>query len=84
MLLSLCEVGGILTPSSCELLFQVEARAYEIWGGEEGLKEAHLKKAEMREKKLEKKYAKDIKGVCGRACMHACVCTALLCFSACS
>ena len=44
--------------------FQVEARAYEIWGGEEGLKEAHLKKAEMREKKLEKKYAKDIKGVC--------------------
>lgn len=43
-------------------MFQVEARSHEIWGGEEGLTEGHLKRSQVREKKREKKYAKDIKG----------------------
>lgn len=44
-------------------VLQVEARAYEIWGGEEGLEEARKRKGELREKKREKKYAKEIKGL---------------------
>lgn len=35
-----------------------------MWGGEEGLKEAHEKKSELREKKKEKKFAQEIKGAC--------------------
>lgn len=47
----------------------MEARAYEIWGGEEGLRDEHMKKSEVREKKLQKKYAKEIQGVW---CMDGC------------
>ncbi len=42
---------------------QVEGRAHEVWGDEEGLKEAHRKKGENQEKKREKKYASQIKGL---------------------
>lgn len=43
---------------------QVEARAYEIWGGEEGLEDEHARKSDAREKKRQNQYAKEIKGVC--------------------
>lgn len=57
---------------------QVKARAYEVWGGEEGLKEAHEKKSERREKKREKKFAKEIKGL--HAYMHIiCIISPLHC-----
>lgn len=42
---------------------QVEARSHDIWGGEAGLEAEHQMKIERREKKKEKKYAKEIKGV---------------------
>ena len=46
---------------------KVRERAYEIWGGEEGLEAEHQKRSELKEKKKEKKYAKEIKGTvkCG-------------------
>ena len=40
---------------------QVEERSHKIWGGEAGLEEEHRNKIERREKKKEKKYAKEIK-----------------------
>lgn len=43
---------------------QVEERSHKIWGGEEGLEVEHQNKIERREKKKEKKYAKEIKGKC--------------------
>ena len=46
------------------LPYQVRERAYEIWGGEEGLEIEHQKRSELKEKKKEKKYAKEIKGEC--------------------
>ena len=33
-----------------------------MWGGEEGLEAERLNKAERREKRVERKYTKDIKG----------------------
>lgn len=41
---------------------QIEERSHDIWGGEEGLEAEHQSKLERREKKKEKKYAKEIKG----------------------
>ena len=41
---------------------QIEERSYKIWGGEAGLEEEHQNKLARREKKKEKKYAKEIKG----------------------
>ena len=34
-----------------------------MWGGPEGLEAEHERKRELREKKREKKYAKEIKGI---------------------
>lgn len=42
---------------------QVEARSYEVWGGKEGLEREHELRGERREKKKEKQYAKEIKGI---------------------
>ena len=42
------------------LHLQVEVRSYEVWGGKGGLEEEHKRKREAREKKREKKYAKEI------------------------
>lgn len=44
------------------VLVQVEARSHEVWGGEEGLEAERVNKMKRREKRKEKKYAKDIKG----------------------
>ena len=41
----------------------MEARAHGIWGGEDGLQEQHAKRSEVREKKRQKKYEKEIKGL---------------------
>lgn len=41
---------------------QVEARSYEVWGGEEELARERERRGERQEIKKEKKYAKDIKG----------------------
>ena len=41
-------------------ILQVEVRAHEVWGGEEGLEEERERKREAREKKKEKKYVKEI------------------------
>ena len=45
------------------MILQVEARAHEVWGGAKELEEAFQKKGEMKEKKREKKYANQIKGL---------------------
>ncbi len=42
---------------------QVEARSYEVWGGKEGLEREYELRGQRREKKKEKQYAKEIKGI---------------------
>lgn len=44
-------------------LFQVEGRAFQVWGGGEGLAEEQRRRAEAREKRQETKYVKTIKGM---------------------
>ena len=52
---------------------QIEERSHKIWGGEAGLEEEHRNKIERREKKKEKKYAKEIKRE-RATCMFVCAC----------
>lgn len=44
------------------LKLQVQARSYEIWEGSDGLEAEHQRRSLAREKKKERKYAKEIKG----------------------
>ena len=48
----------VATPTS-----QIEARAFQIWGGSEGLEEEQHKRTEAREKRQKTKYVKTIKGI---------------------
>jgi DNA-repair protein complementing XP-A cells len=52
--------GSYRTDMHLYLAIQVEVRAHEVWGGEEGLEEERERKREAREKKKEKKYVKEI------------------------
>lgn len=43
---------------------QVKARSHAVWGGEDKLEEERQRRSDHREKKREKKYAKQVRGEC--------------------
>ena len=60
--LLVCTCAYILVTNLHSLKLQVQARSYEIWEGSDGLEAEHQRRSLAREKKKERKYAKEIKG----------------------
>ncbi len=57
-----------------DVTLQVQSRSHGIWGGEEGLASEQERRGEAREKRKEKRYAKEIKGCARNIFEHSLVC----------